>query len=262
VAGRAFASTDVLGTPPVVVINQTLAAELFPHERAEHVLGKRVSFGWGIDGYQTIVGVVADLREGALDQPSRPAIYISAEQRPSYAMRFLVRTTEPEGTIVATFRDVLRRIDPAIPLVETQTMSRVVRASMVQQRMMITMLGAFAVVALVLAAIGLYGVISYVVAQRTQELGLRAALGALPGDLIRLVLRQTIGLTVAGIALGVLGAFTTRKLIAAQLFGVQGADPATLGAAAAVLAAVAVLACTVPMRRAANADPLEALRAQ
>jgi putative ABC transport system permease protein len=258
-AGRTFATTDVLGAPPVVVINQSLAKLLFP---AEPAIGKRIAFGWGIEGYQTIVGVVADLREGALDQPSRPAIYISAEQRPSSSMHFLVRTTMPQAQVVTTFRDVLRRIDPTIPLVETTTMTSIVRAATQQQRLLAIMLGAFAGAALVLAAIGLFGVISYSVAQRTQELGVRAALGALPRDLMRLVLGQAVTFVVIGIALGLTGALAGRKLIAAQLFGVRASDPPTLIGAAIVLTVVALMAAIVPMRRAARSDPLDALRAQ
>jgi putative ABC transport system permease protein len=258
VAGRSFLSTDVLGAPPVIVINQTLARQLFPNENP---IGKRVSFGWGIDGFQTVVGVVADMREGALDQPSRPAIYISCEQRPAYAMRFLVRTTAPEAAVTNTFRAVLRQIDPTIPLVETQTMASVIRKNTEQQRLTTIVLGAFAGVALVLAAIGLYGVISYSVAQRTQELGVRAALGALPRDLIRLVLGQVVAFAATGIMLGLLGAMMTRRVIAGQLFGVGPSDPVTLIASALVLLGVAAAASVVPMRRAAQSDPLAALRA-
>jgi predicted permease len=259
VSGRWFEQGDDLGQPPVVVINQSLAALLFPNQNA---VGRRVSFGWGIGGFQTIVGVVADLRESSLDQPSRPAIYISYRQRPSYAMHFLVRTTAPEGTLVTTFRQVLRKLDPTIPLVESRTMDDVVRASMQQQRLTTTMLGSFALAALLLAAIGLYGVISYSVAQRTQELGIRAALGALPKDLIGVVLGQALSFTIPGIVLGVLGAVATRKVIAAQLFGVGPTDVLTLTLAAVALTLVAMLASVVPMRRAAHADPLEAIRAQ
>ncbi|HEX4683379.1 MAG TPA: ABC transporter permease [Gemmatimonadaceae bacterium] len=259
VSGRSFEAGDDLGQPPVVVINESLASLLFPKQNA---VGRRVSFGWGIAGYQTVAGVVADLHETALDQPTRPAIYISYRQRPSSSMRFLVRTTAPQTAVVTAFRDVLRRIDPTIPLVETRTMDDVVRGSMQQQRLTTTMLGAFAVAALLLAAIGLYGVIGYSVAQRTQELGVRAALGALPRDLMRFVLGQTATFTLAGIALGIAGAVASRRLIAAQLFGIGPTDVVTLALAGIVLAVVAVLASLVPMRRAARADPLEALRAR
>lgn len=259
VAGRWFTSSDDIASPRVVVINETLARTLFPNENA---IGKRVGFNWGIDGFQTVVGVVADLREGALDQPPRPAIYMSAEQRPEYAMRFLVRTNAPQGAVTSSFREILRKVDPTIPLVSTETVDADVRASMQQQRLTMIMVGSFAVAALLLAAIGMFGVISYSVTQRTQELGLRAALGALPRDLIRLVLGQAAGYTLAGIVLGTIGAFATRRVVAAQLFGVGPSDAATLFAAGFVLACVAVAGAFIPMRRAARADPMEALRAQ
>lgn len=258
VSGRVFRSTDVLTAPAVVVVNQTFARQVFPNEDA---VGKRVGFDWGIDGLETIVGVVADLREGSLAQPPHPAIYISAEQRPNSWMSFIVRTTEPPTAVFGTFRDALRRIDPSIPLVETETMASVIRADIQQQRISMMLLGGFALAALLLAAIGLYGVISYSVAQRTQELGVRAALGALPRDLMWLVLRQTAVVVAIGLALGAAGALAARALIAAQLFGVSARDPSTLAAAAVLLAGVAFVATIVPTRRAAVADPLEALRA-
>lgn len=258
VAGRVFRSTDVLTAAPVVVVNQTFARQIFPNENA---VGKRVGFDWGIEGKETIVGVIGDLREGPLAQPPHPAIYISAEQRPNSWMSFIVRTNETPTAVAGTFRQVLRRIDPTIPLVETETMTSVIRADIQQQRISMMLLGGFALAALLLAAIGLYGVISYTVAQRTQELGVRAALGALPRDLMRLVLRQTALFVGIGLALGAAGAFAARALVAAQLFGVSARDPATLVAAATLLAGVAFVATIIPTRRAAGADPLEALRA-
>ena len=258
VAGRVFRSTDVLSAPPVVVVNQTFARQVFPNEDA---VGKRVGFDWGIDGLQTIVGVIADLREGSLARPPHPAIYISAEQRPNSWMSVIVRTNDPPAAVAGTFRDALRRIDPSVPLVETETMASVIRADIQQQRISMMLLGGFALAALLLAAIGLYGVISYSVAQRTQELGVRAALGALPRDLMWLVLRQTAAVVGTGLALGAAGALAARALIAAQLFGVSARDPSTLAAAALLLAGVAFVATIVPTRRAAVADPLEALRA-
>lgn len=258
VAGRLFEATDVLGAPPVVVINQSLAKSLFPNENP---IGKRAVFGWGITGAQTVIGVVADVRESAPGHGPSPAIYTSSEQRPDNSMRFLVRTTAPQASVTSTFRSVLRKLDPTIPLVETQTMGDVVRASTQQQRMSMITLGAFATIALLLAAVGLYGVISYSVAQRTQELGIRAALGASPGDLRRVVLGQAAGFIVAGIVLGVLGALAARSLIAAQLFGVAPTDPVTFAVAGSVLALCALVASLVPMRRAARSDPMQALRA-
>jgi putative ABC transport system permease protein len=258
VAGRFLTTADVLGAPPVIVVNETLARQGFKNESA---VGRRMSFGWGIDGYQTIVGVVSDLREGSLNGPDGPAIYISAEQRPNSSMRALVRTVAPLAEVAAAMRRTLRDIDPAIPLVSTETMADVVRMNTSQQRASATMLAAFAIMALTLTAVGLYGVISYSVAQRTQELGIRAALGALPRDLMRLVLRHAAALAATGILLGLAGALAARRLIASQLFGVGPSDPMTLVGATVLLLIVALVASMVPTRRAARADPLEALRA-
>jgi len=257
VSGRGFQPTDVLGAPPVVVINQSLAKILFPNENP---IGKRAVFGWGIDGAQTVVGVLEDIRENGPDRGPSPAIYISSEQRPSSSMRLLVRTAASEASVAKTFRDLLRKVDPTIPLVNTETMSGIVRESTQQQRMSMITLGAFATLALLLAAVGLYGVISYSVAQRTQELGVRAALGALPRDLVRVVLREAVGFTGFGIGLGAAGALATHRLIASQLFGVAPTDPLTFSVAGLVLGLCAVLAALAPMRRAARIDPMEALR--
>src|SRR6185312_11423751 len=135
-----------------------------------------------------IVGVVSDLREGPLDQPPRPAIYISAEQRPSSSMAIVVRSNRPEAVVASTLHDVLRHLDPTLPLNNVQPMSALVDGTLHAQQVKTIVLGTFAAMALVLVAVGLFGVVSYAVAQRTQEIGVRAALGATPGDLLRLVL--------------------------------------------------------------------------
>jgi putative ABC transport system permease protein len=256
--GRSFQSTDVLRAPPVVVINQAFARQWFPRENP---VGKRVGFDWGIDGLQTIVGVVSDLREGPLDQSPRPAIYISAEQRPNPYMSIVVRSNRSHAVVASTMRDVLHRLDPALPLSNVQPMSALVDGTLHEQRAKTIVLGAFAAIALVLVAAGLFGVVSYAVAQRTQEIGIRAALGATRGDLLRLVLSRGMRFTGAGIVVGAGGALLAGRLVASQLFAVRRADPATFAIVAAVLVAVALLACAVPARRATRIDPLDALRA-
>ncbi|HEX8942677.1 MAG TPA: ABC transporter permease [Gemmatimonadaceae bacterium] len=259
VSGRFFQRTDIMGAPPVVVINETFAKRIFP---GENPIGRRLAFSWGIDGYQRIVGVVADLREGSLSEAARPAVYISSEQRPNTSMNVLVRTSLPLATVAVTLRHALRSVDPLVPLVEAETMSDVVLADVRQQRLIVIILGSFAATALLLAAVGLFGVVSYSVAQRTQELGVRAALGALPANLIGLVLRQTATFAGIGIVLGWIGAVAARGLVKSQLFGVGATDAATFAVAAATLALVALVASAVPSWRAARADPLAALRAE
>jgi putative ABC transport system permease protein len=258
VMGRSFQATDVLGAPPVVVVNQAFANRVL---RGENPIGKRVGFDWGITGLQTIVGVVADVREVALDMPPQPAIYISQSQRPSYAMSVLLRTARPESDVAAIVRAALRSVDPALPMIELRPMSDVIIAGVQQRRVTAIVLAAFALNALLLAGVGLYGVISYSVAQRTQELGIRAALGAQRRHLVRLVLGQSVAFTAAGVVLGVAGSLAAGRLVANQLFAVRQSDPVVFAAVALILAAVAVAASAIPTLRATRADPLEALRA-
>ncbi|MFI5311210.1 MAG: ADOP family duplicated permease [Gemmatimonadales bacterium] len=257
--GRAFESTDVLGTPQVVIVNQAFVDRWLP---GEEPIGKRVAFGWGTTGMQTIAGVVADVREGALDKRPKPAVYISTAQRPTYFLNFVVRSTRPEREIAATLRRVLRGIDPALPLIGTRRVSEVLLASVRQKTLVAAILGTLALMALVLAAVGLYGVISYSVAQRKQEFGVRAALGAGRGELMRLVLRQSVGYTSAGLVLGVLGAIGGTRIVAGQLFGVASRDPSVFAMVGALLVAVVMVATAVPTVRAMRADPLEALRSE
>jgi putative ABC transport system permease protein len=259
VRGRSFQSTDVLRAPPVVIINQAFARKWFP---GENPIGKRVGFDWGTTGLQTVVGVVSDLREGPPDEAPHPAIYISAEQRPSPSMSIIVRSNRSEAVVASTLRDVLHHIDPTLPLNNVRPMSALIDATLHEQQVKTIVLGAFAAMALVLVAVGLFGVVSYAVAQRTQEIGVRAALGATRGDLVRLVLFRGVRFTGAGIVVGVVGALLAGRLVASQLFGVTSSDPSTLGAVAAVLVCVALVACAVPARRAMRIDPLEALRAE
>jgi putative ABC transport system permease protein len=257
-AGRSFQATDVLNAPPVVVVNQAFASRNFPKENP---IGKRVGFDWGITGLQTIVGVVSDVREDALDKPAEPAIYISQSQRPSYAMSVLLRTARPESDVAAIVRAALRSVDPALPMIELRPMSDVIASGVQQRRVTAIVLAAFALNALLLAGVGLYGVISYSVAQRTQELGIRAALGAQRRHLVRLVLSQSVAFTAAGVLLGAAGSLAAGRLVASQLFAVRQSDPLVFATVALILAAVAVAASAIPTLRATRADPLEALRA-
>ena len=256
--GRSFLPTDVLGAPPVVVVNQAFADRIL---RGENPIGKRVGFDWGIAGLQTIVGVVADVRESPLDKPPEPAIYISQSQRANYAMSVMLRTSRPESDVAAIVRAALRSVDPALPMIDLRPMSDVVVSGVQQRRVTAIILAAFALNALLLAGVGLYGVISYSVAQRTQELGIRAALGAQRRHLVRLVLSQSVAFTAAGVVLGAAGSLAAGRLVANQLFAVRQSDPLVFVAVALILAAVAVAASAIPTLRATRADPLEALRA-
>ena len=254
VAGRGFDARDAAGAPAVVIVNEAFVRRWMPGETP---IGKRVDFGWGTEGLQTIVGVIADMKEEELDQPASAAMYIPVSQRASDAMYVVARGATD---VAASVRRAVLTMDRDLPIAELRALSDVTTAGVAGQRLSASLLGVFAFLALLLAAVGLYGVISYAVAQRTQELGVRAALGAQRADLIRLVVRQGATFILAGLAMGALGALASGRIIANQLFGVGAADPATFALVAVLLAAVALTAVLVPALRAARADPLVALR--
>jgi predicted permease len=258
-SGRAFRTSDAAGATPVAIVNEAFAKRWFPSEPA---VGRRLSFGWGTDATQTIVGVVADVREGPLDQGSRPTVYASAAQVPNSFMYAVIRTNRSADDVGRFYRRALRALDPSLPAMDVRLVSSVIASSVRQRRLLAVVLGGFAASALLLAAIGLYGVVNYSVAQRTREFGIRAAIGAGTGNLIALVLRQTALLVGAGIVSGIAISFGTRRLIAAQLFGIAASDVSELLLTAALLAVVGLLASAVPTLRAARSDPLEALRAE
>ena len=255
--GRGFTRDDGAGAPPVVVVNEAFVKRYLA---GQDPIGKRVQFAWGIDGYQTIVGVVANVREGAMDEAPPPSIYIPDTQRPSANSYVIVRSTQPLAATTTMLRDALRSVDPTLPLLAVQSLDDVLLATLQQRRVIMWLLASFAAAALALASVGVYGVISYSVAQRTQELGIRAALGAARGALMRLVLAECLGVVVVGIVVGIVGATMTDRLIASQLFGVGAADPVVFGAGVALLLGVAGLASAIPARRATLVDPLDALR--
>jgi predicted permease len=259
VAGRFFTPSDAPGTPPVVIVNQPFV-DRWLHGRDP--IGQRVDFSWDTHGLQTIVGVVGDMHETSPDGPPTPAMYIPAEQHPVPWMKLVVRSTADEGSLITAIRARLKAIDPELPLSDVQPLSAVVGASVASQRLSASVLTTFAMLALLLAAVGLYGVISYSVAQRSQEFGIRAALGAGRGDLLRLVMRQSAGLVISGLVLGVAGALAVGRVMASQLFGVGTSDPATFVIVALLLAGVALLATVIPAVRATRVDPAVTLRAE
>ena len=258
-AGRFFTPSDAAGAPPVVIVNRTFVERWF-HGRDP--IGHRVDFSWDTHGLQTIVGVVDDIHETTPDGPPAPAMYISAEQHPVSWMVLVVRSTRDDASLLTAIRTRLEAIDPELPLSDVRTLNDVVGASVASQRLSASILGAFAMLALLLAAVGLYGVISYSVAQRTQELGIRVALGAGRAALLRLVMRQGVGLVLVGLVLGLTAALAAGRIMASQLFGVVASDPVTFTIAALVLGGVALLATAIPAVRAARVDPTVTLRAE
>jgi putative ABC transport system permease protein len=256
VRGRFFQTSDVPGSQPVVVVNETFARMWLEG----NPIGQNVAFSWGITGTQTIVGVVADVREGRLDEQPKAAIYIARAQRPNSDMHIIVRTSRAVSEVTKLIRASVADLDAALPLINVRSAEEIVAASARPQQLTGSVIGAFAVSALVLAAIGLYGLISYSVAQRRQELGVRAAIGARPRDLIQLVLGQSLRVTVVGIVWGAAGALAASRVLSAQLFGVGGHDPRVYTAVALLILVVALLASALPTLRATRANPLDALR--
>jgi len=256
--GRSFREQDTSSTPLVAVINQTLARTYFPNQDP---IGKRLV--WGYRTPFTIVGVAGDVKFSALDAEVAPMIYMSNFQVTSGISRhavFVVRTAGAPAGLASAARREIWSVDKDLPVFGVTTMSDVLAGSVAQRRFSMSLLGAFAGLALLMAAIGLYGVLSYSVSQRMPEMGLRMALGANARDLLRLVVGQGVRVALAGVAVGLVASFAATRLLAGMLFGVSPLDPLTFAAVAAVLVAAALLASFIPARRATRVDPMEALR--
>jgi putative ABC transport system permease protein len=262
VRGRAFGPQDDAAAPHVAVVSESLVRTRWPDRDP---LGLRIEFG-NMDGDLTplaIVGIVGDVRERGLDAPPRPTLYASARQRPRTAATFTVvmHASAQPGWLMARAREIVHALDTDVPP-QFRTIEQVISASMADRTLVMTLLAGFAGAALLLAAIGIYGVISYAVAQRTREIGVRLALGAQRRDVTRLVMRQGLRLTLAGIVLGALVAVGASRVLSTLLYGVTAGDPLTYTGVAALLGLVAAIAAHVPARRAARVDPMVALRSE
>jgi putative ABC transport system permease protein len=254
--GRAFTEADNENEPGLAIIDESTARHYWPHGDA---IGKRIAYFKGRGqsaGWLTIVGVVGSVKQNRIEEPASGSVYVPLVQSPDSGIALAVR-----GPVAAsTLMDSIREIDRDLPVGKVRTMQEIVSEATGLERFAAQLVGLFAVLALALAAIGAYGVISYSVAQRTQEFGIRLALGASLPDMRKLVLRQGLVLTGAGIAIGLIAAVNVTRLMSGLLFEVRPGDPLVFSAAALILAAVAMLACYVPARRAARVDPIVALR--
>jgi len=258
-AGRFFNHHDVSSAARVSVISQAMVRLYFP---SQDPLGKRLVFGFPPDGQvaREIVGIVGDVRDVRLGQDPGPMMYVPFAQAPFWAANVVVRSALSPSSVATAIRQEVRKVDKELPVTDVAMMPDIIEASLSQPRFRTFLLGLFAAMALALAATGIFGVISYSVSCRTNEIGIRVALGASSGAILWAVLRETLILTLAGLAVGVPCALAASRLLGHMLFGVSANDPATLAAVAFALAAVATLAGYIPARRAMRVDPLVALR--
>jgi putative ABC transport system permease protein len=258
--GRGFTEADAPGSPRVCVINETLAQKYFPNENP---IGKRLEIGFDDPpAWREIIGIVADVKFDGLDNATPVQVFEPLHQWSMSNYTVALRTAGDPVALGAAVRGVVQKLDPAQPVHTVKPMTRLITESLGSRTFSLVLLASFAAVALALAAIGLYGVIAYNVAQRTREFGIRLALGATARDVVQLVLREGIRLIVLGIAVGFFAALALGQFVQTLLFGVGPFDPATFAAIAVLLGLVALAACLVPAWRATRVDPVIALRAE
>jgi putative ABC transport system permease protein len=256
IRGRGFNTTDGPATPPVVVINQTMARQLFGDEDP---VGRRVQMGVGAP-WSTIIGVIGDVRHSGLEAPPAPEMYRPAVQGPPTNPFIVIRTSGDPAALAAAARAEVHAVDKAIAAYDIRTMTQVRSESMSQRRFVLLLVAAFGILALIMAAVGVYGVMALIVSERTAEIGIRLALGAQPSAVMRLVIAQGVGVAAAGIAIGIAVALAMTPLLRTQLYGVGPIDAPTIAGVPALLLVVAAIACYLPARRAMRVDPVNALR--
>jgi len=265
-AGRALRDSDTAASAPVVVVNFAFAKRYFPNESA---IGRRIRISWEGDGAREIVGIAADMHEMDLRSVAQPDVFVpvaqvstavNAEVNAFMPTTLLVRTAGDPMLVSRRALDAMRSLDPMLPVFHVRSLAEVAGDSVGQNRFLASLLGGFAVIALVLAAIGVYGVMSCSVAERTREFGIRSALGAQPRAILSMVVRRGMLLATGGMVLGAFGSFAITRILSRFLFGVTAHDPAPFLVAPLVLGGMALLACYIPARRALRVDPITALR--
>lgn len=257
--GRDFDERDAREAPKVTIIDERLAGEYWPDEDP---IGKRIRFGPPEDNepWQTIVGVVGEVKHQRLEASTRESVYLPFAQIPIGGSSLAIRTSGRPEALIAAVRAQVKELDPDLPLIRVMPMAEVVARSVWQPRLYTALFGVFAVVALILATVGIYGVMSYAVTLRTREIGLRMALGAQRQDVLKLVVGQGILLAAIGVGVGLVAAMAMTRLMSSLLFGVTATDPITFAAVSVLLTGVALGACFIPSLRAAKVDPMAALR--
>jgi putative ABC transport system permease protein len=255
--GRSFARTDDDKAPHVAVINETLARRYFPDEDP---IGKKINVRFGRPLTREIVGVVGDVRHAGLDDALRPEVFLYHPQYPFGSMTYLVRTSADPAALMASVKSQVWQVNPNQTFYNISTMEQLVQGTVADRRFSLFLIGIFAVLALVLAAVGIYGVMSFTTSQRTHEIGVRLALGAQPSDVLGLIVQQGMKMTLAGIGLGVIASIAVTRVLSSYLFEVSTTDPVTFAGISILLGVVSLIACYIPARRATRVDPLVALR--
>ena len=260
-SGRFFSEQDSPSHPKVAIISETLAQRYFPNQDP---IGRQMRFGFPPDTNvsREIVGVVGDVRDVALSQKPGPIMYVPFAQAPLYGGEVVVRSSLSASSVAAAIRQAVYSIDKNLPVTDVESFPNALGQSISRERFRTFLLASFSALALILAAIGIFGVVSYSASQRRQEIGIRVALGAQRADVLRLILGQGAKLALLGLGVGIVFAFLLTRLMASMLYGVSPSDPVTFGAVAIILFVVAVTACYIPARRALRVDPLVALRYQ
>ena len=257
--GRLFSRQDSRTAPHVAIINETFARRFWPHN---DVVGKRFQFGDGrfADPWVTVVGVARDMRRNGLEQEPLPQVFLPFEQLPSRGTDFVVRTNADPVELAPTIRREVASLDRSVPVYRVSTLEQRLTETIAPRRFETLLLGLLAATALLLAAIGLYGLLHYAVAQRIPEIGIRLALGASRREVLILVLRESLSLAALGLLVGMLGALGLTRTLSSLLYGVTSTDPVTFAVVPLLLAAVALLASAKPAWQAINVDPIVALR--
>jgi predicted permease len=262
--GRLFTGLDREGAPPVVLLTEAAVRQYFPNEDA---IGKTITLGWGRgegrpNAGGEVVGIIGDVKDAGLAEADPPQLYLPYAQVPVHSMSVVLKTAVPPESVAEAARRAVYAIDRDLPAANVRRLDQIVAASISQPRFYMTLLSIFAGVALALAAIGIFGVLSYAVAQRTREIGIRMALGARSGAVLGLVVRHALMLAGAGVAIGIVAAYYLSRTLTSLLFAIEPGDPLTFAVVAGVLMAVALIASYVPAVRATRVDPIVALRAE
>jgi predicted permease len=258
IRGRIFDERDGANSPHVAVISESLARDRWPNQDP---IGHTIEFG-NMDGdlrLLTIVGIVGDTHEYGLDAPPRPTVYVNLFQRPRAAITVTMLSDADTRLVTSAARGILQDLDPEIPA-RFRTFSQVYSASLGSRRFNVILIGFFGITALLLATAGVFGVMAYSVSRRTREIGVRVALGAGSGDVLRMILGQGLHTIFVGVAIGIAGSLALTRTVESLLFGVTATDPLTFGGVTVLLVGAALLACFIPARRATKVDPMVALR--